>query len=233
MKRISDLWGIDGNSGAEIPIGPHDDILLQRFEAIRSDPWEFLPSVRTLDQVDKINPVKQFPVYLDYIRLYVRVWQKYPLIAIPKSRRMKMSWTNIALYTWDTMFFIGRFNAFVSKKEEDSDELVRRVKFILENLDNSGLPRELVPTWEYTYNKIRFPELNSMIQGFPSGADQLRQYTFSGMLWDELAFWDNAKKAYAASFPTLEGGGRATFISSPGPGFFKDLVFDALDEGAE
>jgi hypothetical protein len=68
-----------------------------------------------------------------------------------------------------------------------------------------------------------------MIQGFPQGADQLRQFTFSGILADEMAFWNDAQEMYSASFPTLEGGGRFTAISSPGAGFFKALVFDQLD----
>ena len=151
---------------------------LIRLKAISSDPWEFLKGVRTLDQVDRKNPVKNFPVHLSYIKLYVRVWEKEPLIAIPKSRRMKMSWTNVALYTWDTMFHAGRSQAFVSKKEEDSDELVQRSKFIVEHLDPAVIPLDLMPKHEYTYAKLKFPEMESQIQGFPSGANQLRQAFF-------------------------------------------------------
>ena len=187
--------------------------------------------MRTLDQVDRKNPVKNFPVHLSYIKLYVRVWEKEPLIAIPKSRRMKMSWTNVALYTWDTMFHAGRSQAFVSKKEEDSDELVQRSKFIVEHLDPAVIPLDLMPKHEYTYAKLKFPEMESQIQGFPSGANQLRQFTFSGLLFDEWAFWDNAEDAYSAAYPTIEGGGRLTGISSRSPGFFKRVCYDEIDEG--
>jgi hypothetical protein len=208
----------------------HDD-LLERFQKIRLDPWEFLKAVRTLDPSDKINPIKHFPVDLDYLRLYTRVWQKVAKLAVPKSRRMKMSWINICLYTWDAAFHQGRHDAFVSKKEDDSNELVKKAHFVLENLDPKVIPRDLIPRYEFTFNKLVFPEINSVIQGFPSGADQLRQFTFSGILADEMAFWDNAEKMYSAALPTLEGGGRFTALSSPAPGFFKRLVFDQLDEG--
>jgi hypothetical protein len=200
---------------------------LRTLYKVRQDPWEFLKVVRTLDPVDQKNPVKKFPIHLDYIKLYVRLWQKEPMILVPKSRRMKMSWTNIALYTWDTVWHKGRHNAFVSKKEDDSDDLVKKAKFILDNLD---LPREFIPKYECTYNHLQIlDDLHSKIEGFASGADQLRQFTFSGILADELAFWDDAEKMYSSSVPTLEGGGRFTGISSPGPGFYRRLVFDQLD----
>lgn len=200
---------------------------LRTLALIRRDPWEFLKVVRTLDPIDKTNPIKLFPVHLDYIKLYVRLWQAEPMILVPKSRRMKMSWTNIALYTWDTLWHKGRHNAFVSKKEDDSHDIVTKAKFICDNLD---FPKELVPKTELTFNHLQVLDgMNSKIEGFPSGAEQLRQYTFSGIMADELAFWSDAAKMYSASVPTLEGGGRFTGISSPAPGFFKHLVFDTLD----
>lgn len=204
-----------------------------RLSRIINDPWEFLKGVRTKDQVDIVSPVKDFPVYLDYLRLYVRVWQKEKRVAVPKSRRMKLSWTTIALYTWDTAFHGGRFNAFVSKKESDSDELVQRASFIMENYNPAILPKEVLPKAKYTENSLYFPEMDSKIQGFPSGANQLRQFTFSGLFFDEMAFWPEGEKAYAAAYPTIEGGGRVTVVSSAAPSFFQRICFDTIDQGRE
>lgn len=203
---------------------------LEKLRLYRTDPWAFCTDcVYTLDPTDEVNPIKKFPAHFDYLKLYVRIWQKEKFIAVPKSRRMFFSWINIILYTWDTMFHIGKFNAFVSKKEDDANELITKAKFILDNIPEEALPRSLIPKYDHTYGKLKFPEINSMMQGFPQGADQLRQFTFSGLMFDEIAFMENAQEAYAASMPTLEGGGRFTAISSPGPGFFKRLVFDQLD----
>lgn len=203
--------------------------VMNRLRLIREDPWEFLKVVRTLDPSDKACPIKPFPVHLDYLKFYVRLWQKNPKILVPKSRRMKMTWINICLFTWDTAFHIGRHNAIISKKEDDSDDLIGKCKFILENIDPQLLPKEFLPAMERTFNLIEFPEISSKLEGFPSGADQLRQYTFSGLFCDEAAFWSDAEKMYAASIPTIENGGRITMVSSPAPGFFKRLVFDDLD----
>lgn len=205
--------------------------LVRRLHLIRKDPIEFLKAVRTQDQVDKNQPIKNFPLDLDYLQLYARVWQKEPLLAIPKSRRMKLSWATIALYLWDTMFNIGRHNAFVSKKDEDSADLVKRAKFIYDNLDPEILPREILPKLKYTDGLMDFVELDSRLQGFPSGSDQMRQFTFSGMFFDEAAFWRDAQEAYSAAFPTTEGGGRLTMVSSAAPGFFQRVVFDQIDKG--
>lgn len=207
------------------------DYWLKKLESYIADPWEFAKEcVFTKDEVDKKNPVKRFPSDLEYLHVYFKVWQKEPMIAVPKSRRMFMSWANIILHLWDAMFHGGRNIAFVSKKEEDADELLNKCEHILENIPESALPKSLRPKHKKTYCCLEFPETGSRIIGMPQGADQLRMHTFSRILADEAAFWDQAEKMYSASIPTLEGGGCMTMISSPAPGFFKRLVFDDLDE---
>lgn len=209
---------------------------LQRFQLFRNDPWEFLSHcVYTLDQVDAETPIKQFPYHREYLEFYVRCWQAGLHLAVPKSRRMTMSWTSIALYFWDTMFKKGRFNAFVSKKEDDAGELVSRAEFIYNHIPEEMIPRALLPKIKGGRMKqkppvLEFAELDSKIQGFPTGADQLRQFTFSGIMSDETVFQPDVTKFYASSRPTLDGGGRMTLISSVGPGFFKRLVFDTLNK---
>lgn len=207
--------------------------VLGRFELIRNDPWEFLKCVRTKDETDFHNPIKPFPVEKEYLKLYTKIWLMEKKVAVPKSRRLLMTWVNIALYLWDTMFHMGRNNAFVSKKEDDSNELIEKLRFILDNLDQALLPKELIPKYEITFNRIRFREIESQIRGFPQGPDQLRQFTFSGIFFDEAAFLDDAENTYAAAIPTLEGGGRCTMVSSAAPGFFKRVVFDQIDKDSE
>lgn len=211
------------------------DSLVERFQKLRKDPMEFLKAVHTRDEVDRKNPIKRFPWEKAYVQFLVKMWLRERLLVVPKSRRMTASWTFIALYTWDTMFNVARTTAFVSKKEDDSDELVKRSVFIIENLDKDIVPKEIIPKYNPSFCQLEFPEISSKIMGFPSGADQLRQFTFSGIFADEMAFWDNAEQMFSASFPTIEGkgedqGGRFTGVSSPQAGFFQRLVFDQLDD---
>lgn len=200
-----------------------------------SDPWAFLTDCTyTLDQVSADKPIKLFPSYLEYLEFLCRLWQRERLLAIPKSRRMTCSWLFISLYTWDTIFHPGRYNAFVSKKEDDSAELVGRAEFIYHRIPEWRIPRITLPKIENGKMSkqpplLNFSEIQSKIQGFPQGSDQMRQFTFSGMLFDEWAFWDKAQAAYSAAKPTLDGGGRLTGISSRSPGFFKKVTFDQMD----
>lgn len=202
---------------------------LKNYMRYKNDAWAFLTEcVYTMDQVSKEEPIRRFPDK-EYLKIFVKLWVKYPLIANPKARRMTMSWTTIGLFVWDTIFNKARHNAFVSKKEDDANELVKRALFIIEHLDKTRLLGEFIPKHTFKFNNLEFPEIMSKIQGFPQGADQLRAFTFSGIFGDESAFWEYAEKFYSASFPTLDGGGRMTLVSSPAPGFFKKLTFDAMD----
>lgn len=209
--------------------------LFHNYLKCKADPWHFLTTcVYTQDQVDRANPIKRYPADLEYLQLFVRYWQKYNQVAVSKSRRMIMSWTCIPLYLWDTVFHPGRFNAFVSKKEDDAADLISRAEFIYHHIPEECIPKALLP-------KIRggkmskqpplldFEDIHSKIQGFPMGAHQMRQYTLSGILGDECGFWDEAQKFYANSKPTTDGGGRMTLISSRSPGFFKKIVYDKID----
>lgn len=201
---------------------------LDLYKKYRTSAWDWaVDCVVTQDQADTKNPIKDFP-NKSYLKLYFDVWSKELLLAVPKSRRMFLSWATITLYTHDTIFNVGRHNAFVSKKEEDANELVLRSKFILDNLKKK-LPSELIPKYKHRYCMLEFPDINSKIQAFPSGADQIRQHTLSGMLFDEIAFWPEAEETYGAVAPLLEKGCRITAISSAAAGFFRRLVHDELD----
>lgn len=208
---------------------------VKKYAEYSTNPWSFVRDcVYTLDQIDQKNPIKLFPSYLEYLELLCALWQRHRMLAIPKSRRMTCSWNFISLYTWDAMFHPGRFNGFVSKKEDDAGELVARAEFIYNHIPEWRIPRALLPKIRNGKMSkqpplLEFEDINSKIQGFPQGADQLRQFTLSGILGDECAFWPDAQKFYSASTPTLEGGGRMTLISSRAPGFFKKIVFDKLD----
>ena len=80
----------------------------------------------------------------------------------------------------------------------------------------------------YKFCHLVFPASESEIVGVGEGPDQLRQHTLSAIFADELAFWDRAFDTYVACRPTIEGGGRFTGVSTPGPGFFKSLVMDQI-----
>ena len=201
-----------------------------------NDPWNFLYScVFTKDQVSSTEPVKPAPTDRDYIKSTTRIWQQENLLAIIKSRRLWMSWLFISLYLHDTITGEERENFFVSKKEPDSDELVRRARFICENIPEEVWPRDLFPKWKYKENNLTFDEIGGRIRAIASGADQMRQFTASGILMDEVSFWPNGRETLSAAKPTIEGGGRITLLSTASEQFgtvepfYKKLIFDRMD----
>jgi len=211
-------------------------------ESYRDKPYRFLVEcVWTLDQATQ--QVRRFPDYDDpsptctcrpggcknFVDHLVARWLHEKRFLVPKSRRVLVSWTMVALHCWLARFFPGTTVAFVSRKQglndsEGAAELVRRVKFIEEHL-----PLDLEPLpFQYNFARLKYPSIGSEIIGVAQGADQLRQYTLTAIFADEMAFWELAADTYSASIPTLEGGGRFTGVSSANPGFFKQAVFDSL-----
>ena len=81
--------------------------------------------VRTRDEHDPDFEAKPFPDK-PYIREMVRLWQAHRMNIWEKSRQVMASWTLCALYLHDTQFGTNRLNFIQSKKELDSDALLRR-----------------------------------------------------------------------------------------------------------
>jgi hypothetical protein len=218
---------------------PVDD--LERYEFLRDNAFEFLRHcVFTKDEVDAEQPIKRFPAddpNFPYIRFLVMMWQKKKKIAVPKSRRMTVSWTYLALIAHEIIFFKGRNWAVTSRKEEAAKELISRIEFIITNIPENMISKGLIPKMKHGKMQsspptIEFPETHSKVQGHPQGGDQLRQYGFSGIFEDECAFQEESEATYAAAEPTIRGGGRFIKVSSRAiedGGFFKKIVFDKLD----
>lgn len=211
---------------------------LTRYQQFRDDPWLFLKyCVLTFDEVDSENPIKPYPSHFMYLFFIVQIFKIARKLAIPKSRRMTISWTIIGLATWDVIFHKGRSWAFTSKKEEDAKELVERAEFIYDHIPPEMISKDLLPKpkngkMQSSPPVLEFPEIYSKIMGFPQGGDQLRQRGFSGILEDECAFQEQSEDTYAAAKPTIDGGGRMVKVSSRSikdKGFFKKICFDKLD----
>ncbi|GHV45876.1 hypothetical protein FACS1894204_06260 [Synergistales bacterium] len=186
-------------------------------------PWAFVrDACVTIDEADE-GKVKRFPD-LPYLRHICEVWSANRMLAIPKSRRMMLTWLMVALHL-HLALFTPRSAIFVqSKKAEDSEFLLKeeRMLFIYNNLPGwlraCGLPT--VTSKEYL---LKFSN-GSVIKAVSQGADQLRSYTATAVMCDEIAFWERAGETWRALRPVVQGGGRITLISSAHPGFFEAVV---------
>lgn len=189
------------------------------------DPWHFLTQFTyTTDPHDPSQPVKIYPPK-SFLEFLVSQWVLHDRLLVPKSRQMLVSWTMVGLHLWLTMFGRGRSVYFQSAKEEKADKLIQRAYFIWKLLPGCK------PQAVYTYCHLKFPDLDSVIEGVPQGRDTIRQETCSAIFSDEQGFQEEAALSYIAAKPTIDGKegqrGRYTGVSSAnGPNFFKRLTFD-------
>jgi hypothetical protein len=201
-------------------------IIANNMEIYFNNPWSMVEDghIWTLDEADKLNPVKQLPDQ-PWLKWIAWQWQQTDLLALFKSRRMLISWMFIYLHLWMVLFLEGRSVFFVSDKEEKSDELIDRVEFIYNHIPDDIM---LKPTAKRTYCHFEVPGLNNYILGVAQGARQLAQYTASALFFDEFAHWERARETFMAAKPTIDGGGKVTLVSSPKEGFFKEICFDEV-----
>jgi len=135
------------------------------------------------------------------------------LSIIMKARQLGLTWLVLSYAAWRMVFFPGYTVIALSKTEKDAKELVRRIKFILENLPpwmirekkqaRAGWP---YPTWEDTTEQITInhPEKGqSLFKSFTSAPSSARSFTANLLIFDEWAFQEWAEKIWASAYPTI------------------------------
>lgn len=173
----------------------------------------------------------------EYLYLMCDVIDRYKLIAVEKSRRMMATWLMVCWLLFDTLTQQHHANFVVSKKLEDSAFLLgdNRMLGVYDRI-----PKELwrnkpslIPSGKEGdgFERLSCPETGSFIRAVAQGADQLRQYTATNVLFDEFAFQERQREAWTAVKPTAEGGGRIMIISTPELGaYMHDLIYDTEAE---
>jgi len=79
----------------------------------------------------------------------------------------------------------------------------------------------------FVYNKMCWEKNDTIIQGVPQGADQVRSYTANIVFMDEMSFQDKAEEAFAAVKPTLQEHSKFIGVSTPnGKEYFYRLLTD-------
>lgn len=163
----------------------------------------------------------------DYIMLVAALWWNNELIAVPKSRQLRLTHIMVNLHGWLAMMHPGQRICIQSKKEDDADATLDRWHISQEIMrkNNPAIP---FPAMRKKYARGIYPN-GSLIMAVAQGAAVVRQYTFSAIFSDEMAFQLDAEDAFTAAIPTIEGGGKYSAISSAHPGFFEGLCFDRTD----
>jgi len=157
-----------------------------------------------------------------------------------KSKQTFFSWTYTGFPTAQMLTKPG-FRAFAQSRRDDaSEDLKRRVAYILRNL---GGPLENIlienQDWYETKDEVWIKsvagiEMDSMFKSLPSGAAQWRFPAVSYALVDELAYHREQRSTLAAARSATEGGGFLVVNSTPKYGtFFNEEFAKIMAEGGQ
>lgn len=185
---------------------------LNRAAMATKDAWSFFRwFMWTKDEHDKSDPIKKFPEKAMY-RVILRIINETDVLFVEKSRQIMMTWTSAGYFLWDALFHKGRLIAYQSKKQDDADSVIERMRIVYNELEKRGFP--YLPAAKKaglrtgTDSEIKFDENLCKLWGIPQGPDVVRSNTFSGILADECNHQPEFAKGYAAAKPCINGGGK-------------------------
>jgi hypothetical protein len=149
-------------------------------------------------------------------------------LAIPKSREMMISWAVVGYGVWHCQVFPRTRFIVQTQKEDKSIEMVRGrgtpgYARTLYDRQSERMKQEFPltkPMTEMPANEISWAN-ESVIVGVPCGADQVRSYHPTIMMFDEAAHLDEFEAALAAAEPVCT---KIIAVSSVAPGHFWDRV---------
>jgi hypothetical protein len=204
------------------------DIKALEIENYAHSPSLFIAEcVLTRDEADE-GKTKPFPDKA-YLKLIDERFLTCPILAIPKSRRMIVTWRLLALHLWWGLFKPNQHIFFQSKKAADSAYLLgdERLLFLYGHLPTRHhwpqIARKIRDRDGKGYDSVQFDN-GTRFDAIAEGPDQLRQYTASRVYCTEMAFWERARDTWTSLRPTIQGGGKIVIDSSANPGFFQALV---------
>jgi hypothetical protein len=177
------------------------------------------------------STIRQFPM-MPYMVPIIETWMREQIVFMEKSRDMMATWIAVALFTWDTLFHKGRENIFQSEDAEKTKDLIERAFFIWEH-QPPGLRNQhkaVIASTTSKSGRLTVKSLDSVLLGFPQGANQIRQYHPTGVFQDEAAFQVDAGEAFAAIKPAIQAGGKFTAVSTANVSWFMLVCQDKDDE---
>lgn len=202
-----------------------------KWEAAKEDPWFFMRALcKTQNENPEpgVDPFQPFPDF-QYLHVLLDEWQKVDaktsnkLLMIPKSRQMMVSWFACAMVLYWCLTKKAKRIGWQGKKAEDTNQMLLRIYGIWSRLPQAV--RDENPC-EQKFMHMHFPNTKCDLHAIPQGEEQVRQYTWSLFILDEMAFQVDAEAAYYALLPALGKHGMAVAISTAGPGHFEALYND-------
>lgn len=170
--------------------------------------------VRTIDEASA--QIRPWPDK-SYLHDLLQVFQAEHMIAVPKSRRMLVSWAIAVWLTWLVRYHPHHFCLVQSDTEEKAAYVVgERCAFIEQHLRDPFFekPFRAWKTQKGLTGKLTYTGTGSTLLAIAQGADAVRMYTFSVLVMDEVEFQDQGAQALIAALPAVEKGAKIVLVSS-------------------
>lgn len=178
--------------------------------------------VRTVDEATQT--VRGWPPDKPYLDELFELFEEEQLIALPKSRRLLVTWSVALWATWRARYHPHNAIYIQSDKLEKSAYVTdKRCKFIEDNLVDEWCKRSYtsIRTSQGMVGRITYPDTASYLVAVAAGADMIRSYTASAVIMDESEFQENAHAALDAMTALTESNKNVKLIlisTSNGPG---------------
>jgi phage FluMu gp28-like protein len=190
-------------------------------DAYAADPWLWLcEQVRTSDEATQ--EMLDWPKDKAYLQDLVAILESdEKLVAIPKSRRMLVSWLCAGWATHRARYFPHNAIFWQSQNETKAAYVVdKRCAFIEDNLRSPELRREYTAIHVHggLIGRLTYPKTKSYIWAVPQGGEVFRSYTASVVVMDEVDFQEDGHDGLTAAIPLAEKGAKLILVTtSNGP----------------
>ena len=191
----------------------------------RKDPWIFITEFCKTNYSKQgedglFGTVSETIPPFDYLKKVVYHLHHSRKVAIPKSRRMLITWVVLCYCLWYVLFHEDASVYLQKLKEDDAgfadpnESLCSRVMKVY-----NKLPPGLKQKQELGITKkppvINFKDTRSIIFGVAEGPDQLRGKDASIIVIDEMAMLDKNKETITTIMPIVNTGAKLICISTP------------------
>jgi hypothetical protein len=191
------------------------DIVDAYDERYALDPWAWASEV-VVTQDEAAGTSLKFPSDRDYLHDLFDIIESESLIAIPKSRRVFVTWGVATYLTWRARYRKNQA-LFVQSETEDKAAFVvdKRCCFIEDNLP-PALRRgyKAVRTIKGSVGQLTYDTTKSYIKGIAQGRDSLRAYTPTIVFMDEVEFMGEGRQSLISALPFAEKGAKIILVST-------------------
>ena len=201
----------------------------------KKDPAYFINNFVKIEDKDSPGIVIPFDMWQGQEKA-IDQFENERLNIILKARQLGITWLVLAYAVYILLLNSGSTVAAISETENDSKELVRRIKFILRNLPNWIIREKKEAPEGYTGPTFTGSALkvvihfvdgeDSTFKGFTSNPSAARSFTANLVILDEWAYHSRAKEIFTSAYPTINrpDGGKVIGLSTMKVNtFFEDL----------